>query len=188
METNKSLDKSYMGIKRYSEHSEFQKDIEMLNNIRDVFLDIEDEFNFWLEYQFLNPKYNASKDRDYLRVTSYNINGDINYEIVPKLEAHLLKKKWSVKFNGIPKYGSLVPRDSYIEISKLVDHLKSLIKRITDMYELEIEDRFSYVIWDGDHGKKIFYFKTDFLPKDIARNDVPDGSKSESFMLQINFI
>ncbi len=165
-----------MSIKKYSEHSEFQKDIDMLNNIKDIFIDVEDEFNINLEYDFIHPSYNSSKDPNWVNMKSYDVDGKMNYDITQKFNPSIINKRWVVKYNCI----SWDEENSRgLPSSELIIKLRSIIGRVEHAYDLSIQHELSYCTLIDRGNPRVVYFKSNVLP---------NIETMRSFMFQIDFI
>jgi len=164
-----------MIIKKYSEHSEFQKDIDMLNNIRDIFIDVEDEFNIDLEYEFISPSYNSSKDPNWVYMKSYDVDGKMNYDLTQKFNPLLINKRWMIRHNNI----SSEERSQGLPLSKLIVKLRSLIERVEHAYDLSTQHDLSYCTVIDRGNSRVIYFNSSVLP---------NTETMRSFMFQIDFI
>ena len=132
-------------VKNFSEYSEFNKSIDLLNNIRDIFLDIEDD-GYACNYEFHQVKgtYKIGKS-EYNILTVFGLEGDKLGEITENFN---LKNQWMVSING-----SILSTKSL----KIINESSKCIERIQNAYDLEIEDMSSYYYSiDND---ELFYFK-----------------------------
>ena len=175
-------------VKNFSEYSEFNKSIDLLNNIRDIFLDIEDD-EYKCEYLF--HKFKGDLFSKIGEIKAFNLNGEeVINRILPsnsETDKKLLNNRWFVRITGNVKNSNS---------NLMIDRISKCVERTKNAYDLNIIGNLSYYNSENSNSrmfdliqseKKTFYFENELNKryKPYKNGDIDYLSRFHS---QINFI
>ncbi len=158
----------------------FSGNIEILNNLRDIFEEISDDHNITIDYRYVKIDYSHRE----ISKTIWGLDGEV---ITKSRSSQLYNRK-----NSDPSIQWLIFGNGDIQghqIKETIESISSKIKQSESLCSIKNREPASWAVWDNTRSKWIsFYFNDPFPDNGITWSDEITNwwTSEELFRINLN--